>query len=416
MPIKRRAILLWIVVSFLMVLHFFLLQSVGVVSGELRDALNLSALELSFLSSSYLYIYILMQTPAGILLDEFGARKLLTVGAIVCSLGCWLFSNSTDLWEGIIARILMGGGLTFVFISSIQLASRWFAKRYFGLMIGLSEASGMVGAIVGSMLLAVFMDSFGWRHSFALAAALSLVLAALTWLLVRDHPNPEKINEKSKLNVAKVKANLKLIMRKPSLWMHSSYVALMYVSITVFSALWANPFLQRAFDLSLDQSTFACCLVLAGIGLGSPIAGMVFHTEKMQARFIVCCSVLMLMTMSAILYIQWLSYPLICVLMFVLGLSGSSLILCFAIVSHLAPDGAKSTSVGFANMVSLVSAIMFQPVIGWLLNILSDEVTDTGLEYYSATDYRTALSVLPVLIMFAFVVSIFIARDLKPRE
>ena len=416
MVIRRRALLLWSVVSLLMVLHFFLLQSVGVITAELRNALDLTALELSFLSSSYLYIYILMQTPAGILLDEFGARKLLTVGALVCCVGCWLFSHCTDLWEGIISRILMGGGLTFVFISSIQLADRWFAKRYFGLMIGLSEAAGMVGAIVGSMLLAIFMGKFGWRDSFSLAAVLSLILAALTWIFVRDHPNPAKFTEKSKLNVNKVKNNLKLLFRKPIIWLHSGYVALMYVSITVFSALWANPFLRRAFDLSLDESTFACCLILAGIGIGSPIAGVVCHTEKSQARCIVGCAVLMFIVMCLILYVTNLSYLAITILMFVLGLSGSSLILSFAIVSHLAPEGAKSTCVGWANMISLISAIVFQPVIGWILNMLSEGVGPNGLEYYSATDYRIALSVLPVLIMLAFITSLVISRDLNPKE
>ena len=133
---KLRATLLWSVVSLLMVLHFFLLLSVGVITTEIREALGLSALELSFLASSYLYIYLILQTPAGILLDELGPRKLLTGGALVCSVGCWLFSGSEYLFLSIVARVLTGGGLAFVFVGSVQLAGRWFAKRYFGMMIG----------------------------------------------------------------------------------------------------------------------------------------------------------------------------------------------------------------------------------------------------------------------------------------
>ena len=49
---QGHAILLWMTVSLLMVLHFFLLLSVGVITTDIRAALNLSALRLSFLSSS----------------------------------------------------------------------------------------------------------------------------------------------------------------------------------------------------------------------------------------------------------------------------------------------------------------------------------------------------------------------------
>lgn len=414
MKAGSRALILWSVVSLLMVLHFFLLLSVGIITTELRDALNLTALELSFLSSSYLYIYILLQTPAGILLDEFGARKILTVGSLVCSLGCWLFAHSIDLNAAIVARVLMGGGLAFVFISSIQLAGRWFDQRFLGLMIGLSEAAGMVGAIVGSMLLAIFMDKIGWRESFGLASVMALILSGLTWLFVHDYPNPSRVvAARNKLSVQKVWINLRIIMREPLLWLHSFYMALMYVSITVFSGLWANPFLRRAFDLSLDQSTFACCLVLTGIGIGSPMAGILCQTMPSRIRCILVCAVSMLICMMMLLYVPQLSYSAINFLMFALGVSGSSLILSFAIVSNLAPEGAKSTSVGFSNMLSLVTAILFQPVIGWFLNLLSDEIGADGLEYYSATHYRIALTVLPVLISAALVLAVIIARKSK---
>lgn len=408
-----RAILLWIVVSMLMVLHFFLLLSVGVITSDLRADLNLSALQLSVLSSSYLYIYLVLQTPAGILLDEFGPRKILSLGALVAGFGCWVFAHSSVLQVTILARVLMGGGLAFVFVGSVQLAGRWFAKRYFGMMIGFSEAAGMVGAISGNMLLAVFIGYIGWRDSYKLASWYSILLAALSWIFIRDYPENFKVTARSKLTVHKVIANIKILSREPQIWLQSAYLSLMYETITVFSGLWANPFLRRAFNLNLQQSTFACCLVLAGIGIGSPVAGVLCSTDTKKAKCISSCAIFMLLIMSAILYISSMPYWLINCLMFALGLSGSSLILSFAIVSDVAPDGAKSTSVGLTNTLSLISAVIFQPVIGWILNLLATTTGPDGLEYYSATDYRIALSLLPIMIFVAYIVSLYIARQFK---
>lgn len=408
-----RAILLWIVVSMLMVLHFFLLLSVGVITTDLRSTLNLSALQLSVLASSYLYIYLILQTPAGILLDEFGPRKILSIGSLVAGLGCWIFANSTHLHAAIFARVLMGGGLAFVFVGSIQLASRWFAKRYFGMMIGFSEASGMVGAIIGNMLLAVFINHIGWRESYSLAAWYSLLLAVLAWIFIRDYPENFKVTARSKLTLRKVIANIRILSHEPQIWLQSAYLALMYETITVFSGLWANPFLRRAFNLGLEQSTFSCCLVLAGIGIGSPIAGVLCDTDAKKVKCISSCAIFMLTTISAILYIPVMPYWLINILMFLLGVSGSSLILSFAIVSDVAPDGTKSTSVGLTNTLSLITAIIFQPVIGWVLSLLSATRGADGLEYYSANDYRIALTLLPIMIFTAYIVSIYIARQFK---
>lgn len=410
---QGRAILLWIVVSLLMVLHFFLLLSVGVITSDLRLALNLTALQLSFLSSSYLYIYLILQTPAGILLDEFGPRKILTIGTLVAATGCWIFAGSENLYLSILARILTGGGLAFVFVASIQLASRWFAKRYFGMMIGFSEASGMLGAIIGNMLLALFINRIGWRESFELAALFGLVLAVASWICIRDYPEGFKVSARSKLTIHKVWSIIKVLSREPQIWLQSAYIALMYESITVFCGLWANPFLRKAFNLELDQSTLSCCLVLAGIGIGSPIAGVVCETDKRRAKCIIGCSIAMFIIMCAILYIPHMPYWMINVLMFALGVSGSSLILSFAIVSDVAPEGAKSTSVGLTNSISLSTAVIFQPIIGWILNILSNKKSSDGLEYYSANDFRIALTLLPIMIAIAFFVALVINKHLK---
>lgn len=407
---NQRAAGLWTVVSLLMVLHFFLLLSVGVVTTEIRRSLSLSAFELSILASSYLYIYLILQTPAGILLDEFGPRLILTIGALVCSIGCWLFAKSEYLYLSILARILTGGGLAFVFVGSVQLASRWFAKRYFGMMIGFSEASGMLGAIIGNMLLAIFMYKIGWRESYGWAGVFSLFLAIAAWILIRDYPDNYKVTARSKLTVAKVINSIKLLSHEPQIWLQSTYIALMYETITVFCGLWANPFLKRAFELTVKQATISCCLVLVGIGIGSPIAGVLCDTDAKKAKCLKYCAIYMCILMCAILYIPHLPYWAINILMLALGASGSSLILCFAIVSEVAPEGAKSTSVGLTNTLSLCSAVLLQPIIGWTLSMLSTSTGKDGLEYYTSTDFRIALSILPIMIFIAFIISLYVKK------
>ncbi len=390
--------------------------SVGVISGPLRTTFELTALELSFLASSYLYIYILLQTPAGIMLDSYGAKKLLTGGAVVSALGCWMFAHSQDLASGMLGRSLMGGGCSFVFVASVQLANRWFPERYFGMMVGFAETAGMVGAIVSNMLLAMFLEQLGWRDCFSFAAVFSVILALLCWLIISDYPKSVIPRAKQKLTWTRIKLNFQYIATEPQVWLNSIYVCFMYVAVTVFAGLWANPFLRRVYDLSLGEATFASCLVLAGLGIGSPIVGVIFDTTAKRCILMKYSPIVMLSLMVIILYVYIPWYSLICVLMFLLGVSGSSLIQAFAIVSEIAPDGVKSTSVGFSNTIALITGAVGSPVIGWVLNILSDDARPDGLEFYSVANYRIALSVLPAFMIISFFIGKMIAADLLLTE
>ncbi len=409
----ERSLLIMIIVSFMMILHFFLMLSVGVITTNLRLSLDLSALQLSLVASSYLYIYILLQAPAGILIDKFGARKVLTIGNVVCAIGCVIFAKSPNVNVAMLGRILNGTGLAFVFVAYIQLAGRWFDRKYFGMMVGFSEFSGMLGAVFGNMLLAVFIHELGWRNSYMLAGGLSLILAFAAWFFIRDYPDNYVINPDKKLTLKKVYADMKFLCQNKNIWLNGVYIALMYEIVTVFSGLWANPFLRQAYSLNLKEATFSCILILVGIGVGSPIAGILCDTYDKKSTTIKACAIVMFVLICIVLYVPILPYWLINILMLALGVSGCSLILSFALVSDMAPEGMKSTTVGITNSVSFSTAVLCQPIVGWILNILARKKAHSGQELYSVTDFRIALTLLPIMILLAYFVSVAISREMK---
>src|SRR5690554_5562331 len=117
----NNPVLSWIVWSvsavFLLFQFFLQLSSADIVAG-LMESFSLNALGAGLLASSYYYIYVILQAPAGILIDRFGPRRLLTLGAFVCGLGCWIFSMSLQLDWAVFGRLLMGTGAAFAFVGS----------------------------------------------------------------------------------------------------------------------------------------------------------------------------------------------------------------------------------------------------------------------------------------------------------
>ena len=64
------------------------------------------------------YIYALSQVSAGILLDKYGSKIMLSISFLVMSLGILLFSYDPTLLTMLIGRILVAIGSAVAFIGT----------------------------------------------------------------------------------------------------------------------------------------------------------------------------------------------------------------------------------------------------------------------------------------------------------
>ena len=82
---SHLAWLIWGVSAAFVLFQFFLQLSSGEMVGGLMKSFGLTALGGGVLASAYYYIYVALQTPAGMLMDRYGPRLLLSLGAVVIS-------------------------------------------------------------------------------------------------------------------------------------------------------------------------------------------------------------------------------------------------------------------------------------------------------------------------------------------
>ena len=112
---KKTFILAWVILALstaLVTFQFLLQFSTGVITPSVMRTFSAGALTASLISSAYYVIYVLMQTPAGILVEQFGPRKLLSVGLLITAFGCFLFATAQNSEMAIIGRIISGGGIS----------------------------------------------------------------------------------------------------------------------------------------------------------------------------------------------------------------------------------------------------------------------------------------------------------------
>lgn len=126
---------------------------------------------------------------AGYLIDRFGARIMLAIGATLMGVGFLLLAMAQSyLAVMLIYLLVISVGVNFSFgHAMLALVNTWFARQR-GFAMAVASAAPALGGAVVAPLLGVGVGLFGWRMAAALSGGLILLLVIPVTLVVRRSP------------------------------------------------------------------------------------------------------------------------------------------------------------------------------------------------------------------------------------
>jgi MFS family permease len=133
---SNRGILSWGLVSLFFFYDYLLKFSVSILKPALMEDFNITPTDFGFIISMYMITYTVMQIPAGILIDRKGPRKIITFAAVICGLGCVLFSYADTTLLLLLGRAFIGLGASFSLVTCSKLAATWFNPNRFAFLFG----------------------------------------------------------------------------------------------------------------------------------------------------------------------------------------------------------------------------------------------------------------------------------------
>jgi len=385
-PIRPR---IWLTGTSFVLLQFFLQLSSGVVIASIMDEMHFSALIAGLLGATFYVIYTVLQIPVGILCDRKNPRPILTGSALLCSLGCVFFAASHHLIGLFFGRSLLGFGSAFAFVGLTHLVRQHYPAKQFAFLIGVSETFSFLVTVLGIIGMGRLILHWGWRDFINIAAVIGALIACLCWYYIPNEIKPPT-------NRAYSNTLLRQVLAHKLLWINGLFIGLSFTVVTVFGALWAAPFLQIKLGCSMRQASLTNALFFLGTGLSCPLFGILSNLVVRRNPLIIASCLLTAIILAVILYIPSQSNLLIGCLMLLLGLSCGAYILAYPISNELAPANTLSTCAGFTNTLALVTTPLLQPLIGYLLELLS---TTKGI--YSLANYQISLSILPLCLLLA---------------
>ncbi|MEN9373682.1 MAG: hypothetical protein RIR79_1234 [Pseudomonadota bacterium] len=236
------------------------LRSVNaVIAPDLMREMGISAVELGMLTSAYFLAFGLFQLPLGVLLDRFGPRRVEAVLLLVAAGGCALFAVGNSLQTLVLARALIGLGVSACLMASFKAFSQWFEVQRLASLNATVMVAGGLGALSASVPIEMALPFIGWRGIF-MAASGSLVLAAGFLWTVPDQTSTEKPQP-----FAQQLQALGSIYRSRIFWRFAPLSCLSVGSYMALQGLWAVPWMMEV--AGLTRSASANVLLIMSIAM-----------------------------------------------------------------------------------------------------------------------------------------------------
>lgn len=407
--------IVWCIAALFYGYQFVVRVSPNVMVTELMSAFSITASAVGALGGMYYLAYAPMQIPVGMLLDKLGPKRLITIAAIICASGCFLFATAKTLWIAQIARFLMGMGSACGFIGAFKVATVWFSPRHLSMIVGLIMMLGTLGGASGAPF-AVLVKNVGWEQSFLILTAVGGVIATLVFLVVRDKPKVKLFDAVAEEKQLGVLESLRRIVVNPQCWLVGFFGFLMYVPLSVFGDQWGASYLMQRYCINTVDAAAPASMMYIGVMFGAPFFGWFSNYLKSRRipMMIAACGVAFFFAL--VLYLPGDSLSLMYVLLFASGFMMGGQFLVFTVAYELNATNTGGTASGFTNTICMLTGIFFQPLVGRVLDICWEGQMENGIRIYTTTGYQWGLSLIPVGACLALVVLLFLRETFGAHE
>ncbi len=346
----------WIVLiafMFVIAVNQLLWITFAPITGDAAGFYGVDDLAIGLLSMSFMIVFILVSIPASWVIDTYGIRFGVGIGAALTGLfGLLRGLLAADYTWVLVAQIGIAGGQPFVLNALTKVAGRWFPLRERATATGLGSLAIYVGIIVGLAVTPQLVLRSSIESMLLIYGIISAAAGAVFLLLARERP-PTPVGEEAR---ALVLDGFKRIWRKREFIL---LLILFFIGLGVFNAVttWVEDIVRpRGFTISQAGLTGGL-MVLGGI-VGAIVIPPLSDRARRRVPFILLALAGAIPGLVGITFAP--SYGLLLASAFVLGLfllsSGPIGFQYGAEIAYPTPEG---TSNGLLLLMGQISGIAF---------------------------------------------------------
>lgn len=381
--------------------------SFGVVGVEAVERYAVSATVLSSFVVVQVAVYAALQVPMGLLLDRFGSRALLVLGALLMAAGQLWLALADDVLGALAGRVLVGAGDAATFISVLRLVALWFPPHRAPLFTQLTGLVGQLGQVVSAVPVVAVLHVAGWTPTFVGLAVVGLVAAIGAAAGVRDAPAGTKVVS----GTGGLVMPLRAVLARPGTWLGVSTHAVTQFPQTVFVLLWGFPFLTVAQGLSPATAGVLLTVNVATVAVTGPVVGVLTGRHPLRRSWMVLTTAVAVAAVWAAVLVRDEPSPLwlLVLLVVVTAVGGPASAIGFDFARTANPPQRLGTATAVVNGGGFAVAVVGLLAVGVVL----DTAAEAGAGALSLEAFRWGFGVL--VVPWALVLAVVLVSRARTR-
>lgn len=403
---------MWLFPLLFFAYQFILRLWPGLMMQPIMNQFDINASHFGVLAAVYYYGYAGMQIPVAMLLERYGARRIVFVFALLCGLATLAFTYTNHFYIACLSRFLIGAGSAVGFLGVSKVVSEWFSSEKYAGMIGLSFTVGLLGAIYGGKPVSILVSRYDWQQVALTFGLIAIVLGLCSYCFLRS---PRTNNPAVKPKQGFKLAHFKTLLSSPLIWLLAIANALMVGSLEGFADVWGVPYLMTAYQLPKGEAAQLVSFIFIGMLFGGPL--LAFISKKLGAYPVITLSGLGMATaFFYLLSAHEYHWYLFATVFLIIGMLCCYQVIVFAAGSELVDYQLLGVTVAFLNCVNMLGGSFFHTLIGQMMDLFwAGSVTADGIRQYSLSAYATSLKIIPICALAGASITALVGFILKRR-
>jgi MFS family permease len=276
----------WVVLAVFMLINLtiqMLWITYAPITGPAAKFYGVTDLQIGFLAMSFMITYIPLSFPASWVIDTYGFRKAVSIGAVLMG----VFSILRGLAGTNYTLVLLGSigiaiGQPFLMNAWTKVPANWFSVDERATAVGLITLANLVGTALGMVLTPILTEQLPIPTVQLIYGGVSAFFALLFIVLSRERPPtppcPPGLEVRSLML-----DGLKQIVKSTPFWL---FVIVYFVGLGIFNGIstWVENIIRPRGFTPTDAGTLGAMMILGGI-IGAVVIPALSDKQHKRQRY-----------------------------------------------------------------------------------------------------------------------------------
>jgi MFS family permease len=324
------------------------------ITGPAASFYGVTDLQIGYLAMSFMITYLFISFPASWVIDTYGFRKAVSIGAVLMSVFAIVRGLAGDNYTLVlIGSIGIGIGQPFLMNAWTKVPANWFSINERATAVGLVTLANLLGTALGMLLTPILTENIPIPTVQLIYGGVATLATVLFITLSREHPATPPCPPGMEVRSLMLDG-LKQIVKSVPFWL---FVVVYFVGLGIFNGIstWVENIIRPRGFTPIDAGTLGASMIVGGI-LGAVIIPILSDKHHKRQRFMLLGVLLAIPGLLGVTFAN--SLWLILLSAFWMGFFLISVapvgMQYVAEVTFPAPEGTSNGLIQFAGQLSVI--------------------------------------------------------------